>query len=136
MSRSTSLRVLLVEDESLIAMMAEDMIDGLGHELVATAATLGDAERRSGMDDFDVALLDVNLSGENSMAVASILKARGAPFAFTTGCGSTGIEAAHGDVPVLTKPYSIAELASLLDALNAQLDGTRSTISKSDSIRR
>lgn len=132
---SAPLRVLLVEDEALIAMMAEDMIDGLGHRLVATAATLRDAMWLSGADNFDVALLDVNLNGESSMPVAAMLKERGTPLAFITGYGSTAIDALHDDVPILMKPYSIAELKAMLDMLGHQLDGTSSTTSTSDSNR-
>ena len=135
MTATRSLKVLLVEDEALIAMMAEDMIEGMGHTVVQTAATLAQAETAATDCDCDIALLDVNLNGNNSMSVATLLKVRGCPLAFTTGYGSAGIEAMHGDVPVLTKPYSMDALEAMLTALGNQLAGTSSTTSVSDSNR-
>lgn len=129
------LNLLLVEDEALIAMMAEDMIDSLGHRVVRTAATLTEAMAACTDGGFDVALLDVNLNGDTSMEVATALKARGCPFAFTTGYGAGGVEPVHDDCPVLTKPYAIGELDALLTAFAAQLAGTSSMTSSVDSNR-
>ena len=109
------LKVLLVEDEALIAMMAQDMIDGLGHEVVHIASTLKEALDACDTRDFDCALLDVNLNGDSSMPVAVALKARGRPFAFTTGYGAGGVEDVHRDVPVLSKPYALVELEKTLE---------------------
>ena len=130
-----TLRLLLVEDEALIAMMAEDMIDGLGHRVVQTATTLAEALEACANVDFDVALLDVNLNGDTSMAVATALKQSGCPFAFTTGYGAGGVDPAHSDCPVLTKPYAIGELDLLLTNFSAQLAGTRSMTSSVESNR-
>ena len=130
-----SLRLLLVEDEALIAMMAEDLIEALGHEVAVTAATLGEAQAACIDTAFDAALLDVNLNGDSSMAVATTLKARGCPFAFTTGYGAGGIDPCHADMPVLTKPYALAELEIVLAAFAAQLAGTNSMTSSVDSKR-
>ncbi len=129
------LRLLLVEDEALIAMMAEDMIDGLGHRVVRTATTLTEALDACATVEFDVALLDVNLNGATSMAVAAALKQRGCPFAFTTGYGVDGVDPAHSDCPVLTKPYALGELDVLLTDFSAQLAGTRSMTSSVESNR-
>ena len=114
MNAAASLKVLIVEDEALIAMMAEDMVEGLGHTLVATAPTLADARHAITTLDFDAALLDVNLNGDSSMELAAMLKARGVPFAFTTGYGACGIDPEHRDRPVLTKPYALADLDTTL----------------------
>lgn len=129
----TGLRVLLVEDEALIAIMAEDMIESLGHRVVRTCPTLADALDGCAAGDFDAALLDVNLNGDSSMAVAAALKARGIPLAFTTGYGVTGVDQAHRDVPVLTKPYALAALEAALDGLAAQVAGASSMTSIVDS---
>ncbi|MES2288862.1 MAG: response regulator [Pseudomonadota bacterium] len=128
------LKVLLVEDEALIALMAQDMIEGLGHEVAYTASSLKDALDVCGRD-FDCALLDVNLNGDSSMPVAASLKLHGRPFAFTTGYGAGGVDDEHRDAPVLGKPYALAELESMLDAFAAQLAGTSSTTSSVDSNR-
>lgn len=128
------LKVLLVEDEALIAMMAQDMIEGLGHEIVHTAASLKDALDACDRD-FDCALLDVNLNGDSSMPVATELKERGRPFAFTTGYGAGGVSDEHRDAPVLGKPYALTELETMLDGFAAQLAGVNSTTSSVDSNR-
>ena len=109
MSIPADLRVLLVEDEAIIAMTAEDMLADIGCTVVETATTLADALRMAEGDGFDVALLDVNLAGEDSGPVADRLKALGKPFLFTTGYGSDGMHTEH-DVPVVMKPYQIAQL--------------------------
>lgn len=129
------LKVLLVEDEALIALMAQDMIEGLGHEVSHTAASLKDALEACASRSFDCALLDVNLNGDSSMPVAAALKENGCPFAFTTGYGAGGVDDAHRDVPVLSKPYALVELEKMLDTFAGQLAGTSSTTSSVDSNR-
>lgn len=114
MSAIAGLRVLIVEDEALIAMMAEDMLDGIGCTIVATPSTVRDAHTAFDAHQFDVAMLDVNLNGERSMGLATTLKARGIPFLFTTGYGSDGVDDEHADCEVLTKPYALAELEDAL----------------------
>jgi CheY-like chemotaxis protein len=99
-------RVLLVEDEAIIAMTAEDMLEELGCATVASASTLSEAE----IGGFDVALLDINLNGVNSLPVAERLCEAGRPFVFTTGYGAAGRGSAYEDVPLVTKPYQIGEL--------------------------
>ncbi len=127
--------MLVVEDEALIAMMAEDLLEALGHQVVATAATLADAHAACESAAFDAALLDVNLNGDSSMELATVLKARGVPFAFTTGYGAGGIDPSHTDMPVLTKPYALAELEVVLGKFATQLAGKSSITSIVDSNR-
>ena len=135
MSQATTLRLLLVEDEAMIAMMAEDMIEGLGHSVGHTAATLADALDACATMTFDAALLDVNLNGDSSMPVAVALKARNCPFAFTTGYGAGGVDAEHRDMPVLSKPYALADLEATLAKFVDQAAGISSTTSIVDSKR-
>ena len=132
---SKSLQLLLVEDEALIAMMAEDLVEALGHSVCITAATLDEALGVCSNGAFDAALLDVNLNGDSSMAVATLLAARGCPFAFTTGYGAGGVGPEHAGRPVLTKPYALADLEAVLDDFVRQLAGTISTTSSVDSNR-
>lgn len=135
MIEATALRLLLVEDEAMIAMMAEDMIEGLGHSVVRTAPTVTDALDACATLIFDAALLDVNLNGDSSMPVAAALKALNRPFAFTTGYGAGGVDAVHRDMPVLSKPYAFADFEATLDGFVAQLAGINSTTSSVDSKR-
>lgn len=107
------LRILLVEDEPIIAMTAEDMLDALGCVVVATAATLDEAVAASAARDFDVAMLDINLNGVASLPLADTLKESGTPFIFTTGYGAQGT-GGHSDAPLVTKPYRITDIEDAL----------------------
>ena len=103
-------RVLLVEDEAIIAMTAEDMLEELGCETAAVASSLSEAMEAVGSVSFDVALLDINLNGEQSLPVAVQLRAAGTPFVFTTGYGAAGCGAEFAGVPLVTKPYLLSDL--------------------------
>lgn len=106
-------RVLLVEDESLVAMLAEDMLLDLGCEVVV-AMRLDKALAHAQAEDFDLAVLDVNLGDARSYPVADLLLERCTPFLFATGYGQHGLDAAYRTVPVLQKPYQAAPLEHLL----------------------
>jgi CheY-like chemotaxis protein len=114
MNGVAGLRILLVEDEALIAMMAEDMLESIGCAPVTVAPSVADALAALETGPFDVAMLDVNLNGERSMAVANRVRALGIPYIFTTGYGAGGVEPAHADAPVLAKPYVLADLEAML----------------------
>ena len=106
-------RVLLVEDESLVAMLAEDMLLDLGCE-VAVAMRLDKALGLARSESFDVAVLDVNLGDARSYPIADLLRESGTPFLFATGYGQTGLEGSYRNVPVLQKPYQADPLEHLL----------------------
>jgi CheY-like chemotaxis protein len=106
-------RVLLVEDESLVAMLAEDMLLELGCKVVV-AMRLDKALNHARTGHFDLAVLDVNLGDARSYPVADLLFERNTPFLFATGYGRQGLEAGYQTVPVLQKPYQAASLAHLL----------------------
>ena len=107
-------RVLIVEDEAIIAMTAEDMVEDLGCTIAGIASNLAEALAHAEAGGFDVALLDINLHGENSMAVAELLAAKGTPFVFTTGYGTTGPGANFVGVPVLSKPYRTDQIGEAI----------------------
>lgn len=114
-------RVLLVEDEAMVAMMIEDMLCDLGCQVVGPAARVASALALVDAETVDIAVLDVNLGGERVFPVADALTARGVPYVFSTGYGRAGLDGGHGDRPVLQKPYSAAKLASALtQALSAR----------------
>jgi CheY-like chemotaxis protein len=110
-----SLQVLVVEDESLVAMMIEDMLTDLGHEVVATSGRMPDASKLASDASADLAILDVNLNGEETYPLADSLAAREIPFIFATGYGSSGIKAEWSGVPVLQKPFQSTELARAIN---------------------
>jgi CheY-like chemotaxis protein len=103
-------RVLIVEDEALIAMMVEDFLEELGWKVVGWAGGIERALAMARDADIDAALLDVNLGGQNSFAVADILNERHIPFVFATGYGAHGVADRFRNVPTLTKPFRRDEL--------------------------
>jgi CheY-like chemotaxis protein len=111
------MRVLVVEDEGLIALMLEDMIEDMGCDVAYSAGSVAQALawiERDGRTD--VALLDVNLGGETVFPVAEALRARGIPFVFATGYGD-GHDPRFGDAPNLGKPIVPARLEQVLKQL-------------------
>ena len=100
-----SARVLVVEDESLVAMMLADMLSDLGCRVVGPFGARADALRavNEGVA-LDLALLDVNLGGDSVYDIAEALKRRNVPYAFVSGYGAGGIDSRHADAPVLAKP--------------------------------
>jgi CheY-like chemotaxis protein len=105
----------VLEDESLVAILLEDLLTDLGCEVVGPAASIREALRLADLGGIDFALLDVNLGGEaRSFEVAERLRAAGTPFAFVTGYGRDGVRADLRDAPVLTKPVDATALARAL----------------------
>lgn len=110
-------RSLVVEDEMLVLLMIEDMLADLGCETVATAATVNQALALIGAQTFDVAMLDMNLNGNQTYAVADALAAQGVPFVFSTGYSGHDIRDGYRDRPVLKKPFREDELRGVLAGL-------------------
>jgi CheY-like chemotaxis protein len=110
-------RILIVEDEMMIAIMLEDMLADLGHGVVGVAQTLtaalAMADAKAGL--FDMAILDINLAGERSFPVAARLTEQGVPFMFATGYGAMGLEEPFRDCFTLKKPFQEEELARAID---------------------
>jgi DNA-binding response OmpR family regulator len=101
-------RILVVEDEPLIAMMLEDFLDVLGKQASATADSVASALAAIDSTPVDAAILDVNLrGGEKSTAVAEALAAKNIPFVFATGGGSDGVDERFRDRPRLQKPFTM-----------------------------
>jgi len=113
-------RVLVLEDEMLVLMNIENMLAEMGCESVTAAASVNEALDLLAEQQFDVALLDVNLNGCESYPVADALAVRGVPFAFSTGYSAAGIRNDHRDRPVLRKPYQHAELVRIVTGLLAE----------------
>jgi CheY-like chemotaxis protein len=114
-------RVLIVEDEYLVAMLVEDMLQTLGYEVVQVAATLDAAMNAARNSSFDVAILDINLNGTQSSPVAEILTGRGIPFIFATGYGPAGLDSHYAGTPTLQKPFYEDELKRLLGQILEQV---------------
>ncbi len=99
--------ILIVEDEPLIAMMLEDFLDSLGHQVKGVCESLREARVAVEAGGFDLAILDVNLKGENIWPVASELKALGIPFIVASGGHVDPPPEEFADVPMIDKPYTI-----------------------------
>lgn len=110
-----SLKVMVVEDESMVAIMIEDMLEDLGHRVVVTSGSMSKASKIVADASADLAILDVNLNGEETYPLAACLRSREIPFIFATGYGASGIKAEWSDVPVLQKPFQARELAEAID---------------------
>jgi len=116
-------RILVVEDETLVAMLLEDMIGDLGGTIIGSASRLSRAleivaERAN---EIDLAVLDVNLGGEEAFPVADALAERGVPFAFSTGYGNAGLPPAWRGRPTLQKPFTPEQVrAVLMQALRSK----------------
>ena len=108
-------RVLIVEDEGMVAMLVEGMLMDLGYEPVAIVGDLDKAMSIAASADFDLAVIDVNLNGRSSYPVAEILVERNIPFVFATGYGKQGLPPEWREVPVLQKPFPARELEDVID---------------------
>lgn len=114
------MRVLIVEDEPLLAMLLEENIADLGHEPVGAAATVAQALALLDDGPVDCAFLDFSLGGENtSIPVAARLQAENIPFTYLSGHSTLDKRASAPDAPLLTKPASLDGIARALEAMAA-----------------
>jgi CheY-like chemotaxis protein len=115
----TGAGIFLLEDETLIRMMLVDMVTELGHRVVAEAANIEQGLKQAEVAEFDLAMLDVNLSGQNSAEIAEVVRRRGLPLLFVTGYTSNGLPPPFDQSSTLHKPFSIERLKQAIDlALN------------------
>jgi len=113
-------RVLVVEDEVLVAMSVEDMLADLGCAVAGSACSLTEALVKVQAGGFDLALLDVNLRGEKVFPVADALSNQGIPFAFASGYGAADVPEPFRSRPVVSKPFLIEELSAALSSALAR----------------
>ncbi|WP_396593372.1 response regulator [Brevundimonas sp. R86498] len=100
-------RILVVEDESLVAMLMETILEDMGCIPVGAFATVDEALTEIAEDTpLDAALLDVNVAGREVFPVAEALKARGVPFVFSTGYGEGGLPDAWRGQATIQKPFT------------------------------
>ena len=110
-------RVLVVEDETMVAWLLEDMLADLGCAVVGPAARVNQALAMLDAEAIDAAVLDVNLNGQMSYPVADALAARGVPFVFSTGYSGLDMRDGYRDRPVLKKPFPYEELVEVFTRL-------------------
>jgi DNA-binding response OmpR family regulator len=121
MSDVAGISVLLVEDEYLIALDAEELLRDLGVKAVETVATFERAEKRAKEGAFDIAVLDVNINGRHSFPIAQTIRQRGIPVLFASGYELQDRPSPDlDDVVCVTKPYTGERLKAGLSAALAK----------------
>jgi len=107
-------RILLIEDETLIAMLAQQFLDELGYECIGPIENRGLALERALTADYDAAILNLILSGEPAYEIAEAIASRGIPIAFASGMHRTGLDTKWQSYPYISKPYSREDIRDLL----------------------
>ncbi len=110
MSGLDGLRVLIVEDEFLLAMSLEDDLRSAGCAPIGPFANLADATQATRREEFDLAILDVNLNGQVVYPLAEELLSRAKPFVLLTGYGAESLPHHFRSLPRLSKPYDLTNL--------------------------
>ncbi|GAA4776305.1 response regulator [Stakelama sediminis] len=111
-------KILIVEDEPLIAMMIEDFLDILGKRAIGSVDSVADALDAVEAGGMDAVILDVNLrGGEKCWPVASALAEKNIPFVLATGGAGDMIDPEFRDRPILPKPFTLEAVEEALDAL-------------------
>jgi CheY-like chemotaxis protein len=108
-------RVLVIEDESLVTMFIQDTLADIGCEVVGSASRFDEAVTKAAGLSFDVAILDVNLNGQQTFPIAEALSKRGIAFVWATGYGEGGLPDSL-KAPVLPKPFQQRDLERALRA--------------------
>jgi CheY-like chemotaxis protein len=126
-------RILLIEDEPLVAMEMEAGLTAAGCQVIGPAGSLKSAKRLIAEAVFDAALVDANLSGHPVDELAAALTKKAVPFAFATGYGRRALPAGFQQTAVLVKPFGREQLFSVLEEV---LSGARSQPSDVVPLRR
>lgn len=109
------MRILLVEDQIIIALDTESMLRDLGAVSVHAFTTVETALEWLATTDVDIGVLDVGLGNATSFPVAELLEQRNIPFIFTTGYGDTAMFPERFlKAPIVRKPYAMAALAEAI----------------------
>jgi DNA-binding response OmpR family regulator len=116
-------RVLIVEDEFLLALTLEEDLKAAGGIVVGPFTTLADALAAIESESFDAAVLDINLRGEMSYAAADALLEKGMPLLFLSGYSAASLPEQFRNIRRLTKPYASVQLIEALDAIITEHSG-------------
>jgi DNA-binding response OmpR family regulator len=110
-------RVLVVEDEYLVAALIEQILESAGCIVMGPIPRVPEALHAVEHDGYDAAVLDVNLAGERINPVAKALSERDVPFMFVTGYGANALPREYAERPHIGKPFRIAELLAVLSSI-------------------
>lgn len=110
-------RILVVEDESLVAMLLETMLEDMGCTIIGPAGTIEEAlELIAATSALDAALLDVNVAGRVIFPIATALVERDIPFIFSTGFGAGNLPDEWRGRPAIQKPFTEASVREALQS--------------------
>jgi DNA-binding response OmpR family regulator len=109
-------RILIIEDDPLMAYLTDNMVFDIGYAVSGIAHTITSARQELAKRNFDAVLLGLTLGGQNTSEIADILRETGTPFAFTGGRDRVS-EVRYKNVPVLHKPFTAYQLYVLLERL-------------------
>lgn len=109
-------RILIVEDESLVAMLLETILEDMGCTPVGPASSIDEGLRLAASEQLDGALLDVNVAGRQIFPVAEALRERGVPFVFSTGYGEGGLPDEWRGQRTIQKPFTESAVQDALMA--------------------
>jgi CheY-like chemotaxis protein len=115
-------RILIVEDEIIVALFMEDILAEFGYQVAGVVSHLDEAMTRP--RDYDLAVLDVHLNGRDVFDFADKLTAEDVPFIFATGYGERGIPERHRGCHVLQKPFAPEDLRRALEKIVASMRKT------------
>lgn len=111
------LRILVVEDDMMIAMFIEDVLQDMGCVVVGPVGRLDLALQLAADEDLDAGILDVTIRGGAVFPVAEQLRDRGIPFALASGYGDWALPASLQGQSRLMKPFTVGELEAQVQAL-------------------
>jgi CheY-like chemotaxis protein len=111
------LRVLVVEDEYLVAALIEEILESAGCVVTGPIPRVAEALNAADHGAYDAAILDINLCGDRIDPVADALSRRNVPFAFVTGYGAGAMPSEYADRPRLRKPFKMTDLLGILTNL-------------------
>src|SRR5215813_10673324 len=124
--RPSRSRILVIEDEALVALQLQADLESVGHTVVGPARSLQAGLSLAKDESIDLALVDVSLGRETSAPIADELIARKVPFAFVTGYSDTAVLPEHlRQMPRLNKPYVLADVRRIIARLMADQPGLR-----------
>jgi DNA-binding response OmpR family regulator len=112
--------VLVIEDEMMVAMGLEMALEDAGYAVVGPFGRIDQAIEAARSGHMEIALLDVNVRGDEVFPVADILAARGVPFAFLTGYGRETLPARFAANRILSKPFQVSQLMATVRAMSAE----------------
>jgi DNA-binding response OmpR family regulator len=115
------LRILVVEDEAVIAMMLEELLRQSGAIVLGPVGTASEAVALIEQNSLDCAILDYKLVDGSSLGVADTLVKRDVPFLFASGCDASVIDSRYPNAPFLEKVFDRAELLAAISAIGRRV---------------